>query len=93
MQEALNQVHMREHHAAAAVPVQLQLGKCLAFGTAFNEKRKVRVPFVAHDLAATEAAHRDDLRQNRNVPSAAVRREKNWWGFTLNPRATSSPVR
>lgn len=62
VEQTLDQVHMREHHAPAAVPVQLELGERLTLGAALDEQREVRVPLVADHLATRKAAHRDDLR-------------------------------
>ena len=61
VKQALNQVNMREHHAATAVAMQLELRERLAFSAAVNEQRKVRVPLVTDNLAAAKAANRNDL--------------------------------
>lgn len=71
MKQALNEIDMRQHHTPAAVAMKLQLSQGLAFSTALNQQGKIRVPFVANDLAATKAAHWDDLwsAQEMHVPS------------------------
>ena len=71
MKQALNEIDMRQHHTPAAVAMKLQLSQGLAFSTTLNQQGKIRVPFVANDLAATKAAHWDDLwsAQEMHVPS------------------------
>jgi len=61
VKQAFNQVNVREHHAAAAVTVQLELRERLALGAPVNEQREVRVPLVTDNLAAAKAANRNDL--------------------------------
>lgn len=41
--------------------MQLELRERLAFRAAINEQREVRVPLVTDNLAAAEAANRNDL--------------------------------
>ena len=52
---------MGEHHSAAAVALEIELGERLTLGTAVEEEGKVGIPLVADHLAAREAADGNDL--------------------------------
>ena len=67
MQETLDQVNVREDHAAAAVALELKFCQRLAFCAALDEQGKVCIPLVADDLAATKAANWDDHTVWKNV--------------------------
>ena len=67
MQETLDQVNVREDHAAAAVALELKLCQRLAFCAALDEQGEVCIPLVADDLAATKAANWDDHTVWKNV--------------------------
>ena len=71
VKQTLDEIDMRQHHTPAAVAMKLQLSQGLAFSTALNQHGKIRVPFVANDLAATKAAHWNDLwsAQGMHAPS------------------------
>ena len=60
VEELLNQIDVREHHSPAAVALQPELVEGVALGVVRLQQLEVRVPLVAHDLAAREAAHGDD---------------------------------
>lgn len=68
MQQTLDEVDVRQHHAAAAVPLEAELGERLTLGAALDQEREVRVPLVADDLAAAEAPDGDNLREPRDLP-------------------------
>jgi len=60
MKELLNEVYMGENHASATISFQLKFIESIPFTHVFCEELKVRVPFVADDFSAREAAHWDD---------------------------------
>lgn len=60
IQQLFNQINMCKKHATATIPLQPQLGKCLALGLSAGDERHIRVPFVSNNLAAGETANRND---------------------------------
>lgn len=60
MKELLNEVYMSENHASATISFQLKFIESIPFTHVFCEELKVRVPFVADDFSAREAADRND---------------------------------
>jgi len=59
-QQPLAQIHVRQDHPPAAVPLQAQLVQRISLGHAIGQVRQVGFPLIAHHLATGEAAHGDD---------------------------------
>lgn len=59
-QQLLDQIHVGQDHPPAAVALQPQLVQRIALAHVLREILQVGLPLVADDLAAGEAAHRDD---------------------------------
>ena len=60
-EKLLNQVDVREHHSSAAVSLQLESVEGVTLRhVVVLEVRKIRLPFVADNLAARETSHWND---------------------------------
>lgn len=60
MKELFDEIDVSEDHTTAAVALEVEFGERFAFGATIKEEGKVGVPLVANDLAAREAANRND---------------------------------